>query len=125
MVSLVRACERERIRLCLHPKFKARGITYQYPDHSNDRRHFAFGRHIALLAWACFYTRCTGWQISLPQPITVLLAIVWVLGIVYSLRWAISSLNSSRNAGPKVEPILFAGPALLMLTGVSITDFET
>jgi len=56
-------------------------------------RHFAVGRHNLLwLAWGMFFIRdVQAGTISLPQPITVLLAIVGVLGdSYYSLRWAIS-----------------------------------
>ena len=74
---------------------------------------------IALLVWGMFFIRAVqAGKISLPQPITVLLAIVWGVGglvLLFTMGNFFIEQLPERWA-QYVEPILFVGPALLMLT---------
>ena len=84
---------------------------------------------IALLAWGMFFIRdVQAGRISLPQPITVLLAIVWGVGglvLLFTMGNFFVEQLPERWAH-KAEPILFAGPALLMVTwALVLPTFET
>jgi len=84
---------------------------------------------IALLVWGMFFIRdVQAGRISLPQPITVLLAIVWGVGglvLLFTMGNFFIEQLPERWAH-YVEPILFAGPALLMLTwALILPTFET